>query len=55
MGACGSQSQSFFAQVKFMKSVAGTALVEMGEVYAVDRAVTHLNSIKLFDKKLNVW
>ncbi|XP_044045302.1 heterogeneous nuclear ribonucleoprotein L-like isoform X4 [Siniperca chuatsi] len=41
-------------KVKFMKSVPGTALVEMGDEYAVDRAVTHLNSIKVFDKKLNV-
>ncbi|GLD59328.1 heterogeneous nuclear ribonucleoprotein L-like protein [Lates japonicus] len=37
-----------------MKSVPGTALVEMGDEYAVDRAVTHLNSIKVFGKKLNV-
>lgn len=42
-------------QVKFMKSVPGTALVEMGDEYAVDRAITHLNSIKLFGKRLNVW
>ncbi|XP_061582335.1 heterogeneous nuclear ribonucleoprotein L-like [Cololabis saira] len=41
-------------KVKFMKSVPGTALVEMGDEYAVDRAVTHLNSIKVFSKKLNV-
>ncbi|XP_068583153.1 heterogeneous nuclear ribonucleoprotein L-like isoform X2 [Cebidichthys violaceus] len=41
-------------KVKFMKSVAGTALVEMGDEYAVDRAVTHLNGIKVFGKKLNV-
>ncbi|XP_018518677.1 heterogeneous nuclear ribonucleoprotein L-like [Lates calcarifer] len=41
-------------KVKFMKSVPGTALVEMGDEYAVDRAVTHLNSIKVFGKKLNV-
>uniref|UniRef100_A0A1A8EJC2 Heterogeneous nuclear ribonucleoprotein L-like n=2 Tax=Nothobranchius korthausae TaxID=1143690 RepID=A0A1A8EJC2_9TELE len=33
-------------KVKFMKSVPGTALVEMGDEYAVDRAVTHLNGIK---------
>ncbi|KAG9338056.1 hypothetical protein JZ751_027132 [Albula glossodonta] len=33
-------------KVKFMKSVPGTALVEMGDEYAVDRAITHLNSIK---------
>ncbi|XP_054865608.1 heterogeneous nuclear ribonucleoprotein L-like isoform X2 [Amphiprion ocellaris] len=42
------------ATVKFMKSVPGTALVEMGDEYAVDRAVTHLNSIKVFGKKVNV-
>ncbi|XP_068444821.1 heterogeneous nuclear ribonucleoprotein L-like [Clinocottus analis] len=41
-------------KVKFMKSVAGTALVEMGDEYAVDRAVTHLNGVKVFGKKLNV-
>ncbi|KAG7220211.1 hypothetical protein INR49_018388 [Caranx melampygus] len=41
-------------KVKFMKSVPGTALVEMGDEYAVDRAVTHLNNIKVFGKKLNV-
>uniref|UniRef100_A0A672H3G7 Heterogeneous nuclear ribonucleoprotein L RRM domain-containing protein n=1 Tax=Salarias fasciatus TaxID=181472 RepID=A0A672H3G7_SALFA len=42
------------APVKFMKSVPGTALVEMGDEYAVDRAITHLNSIKVFGKRLNV-
>uniref|UniRef100_A0A3Q4GN99 Heteroous nuclear ribonucleoprotein L like n=1 Tax=Neolamprologus brichardi TaxID=32507 RepID=A0A3Q4GN99_NEOBR len=41
-------------QVKFMKSIPGTALVEMGDEYAVDRAVTHLNGIKVFGKKFNV-
>uniref|UniRef100_A0A669DDS7 Heteroous nuclear ribonucleoprotein L like n=1 Tax=Oreochromis niloticus TaxID=8128 RepID=A0A669DDS7_ORENI len=41
-------------KVKFMKSVPGTALVEMGDEYAVDRAITHLNSIKVFGKRLNV-
>ncbi|XP_064173743.1 heterogeneous nuclear ribonucleoprotein L-like [Anguilla rostrata] len=41
-------------KVKFMKSVPGTALVEMGDEYAVDRAITHLNSIKVFTKRLNV-
>ncbi|XP_041640312.1 heterogeneous nuclear ribonucleoprotein L-like isoform X2 [Cheilinus undulatus] len=41
-------------KVKFMKSVPGTALVEMGDEYAVDRAVTHLNSVKVFGRKLNV-
>ncbi|XP_074546708.1 heterogeneous nuclear ribonucleoprotein L-like isoform X2 [Halichoeres trimaculatus] len=41
-------------KVKFMKSVPGTALVEMGDEYAVDRAVTHLNAIKVFGKKLSV-
>lgn len=38
-----------------MKSIPGTALVEMGDEYAVDRTVSHLNSVKVFDKKLNVW
>ncbi|MEQ2245518.1 hypothetical protein ILYODFUR_028842 [Ilyodon furcidens] len=41
-------------KVKFMKSVSGTALVEMADEYAVDRAVTHLNGTKVFGKKLNV-
>ncbi|XP_041959514.1 heterogeneous nuclear ribonucleoprotein L-like [Alosa pseudoharengus] len=41
-------------KVKFMKSVPGTALVEMGDEYAVDRAITHLNNIKVFSKRLNV-
>ncbi|KAG7999859.1 Cyclin-dependent kinase 1 [Nibea albiflora] len=45
---------SSVAMVKFMKSVPGTALVEMGDEYAVDRAITHLNSIKVFGKRLNV-
>ncbi|CAB1344758.1 unnamed protein product [Coregonus sp. 'balchen'] len=42
-------------KVKFMKSVPGTALVEMGDEYAVDRSITHLNSIKVFSKRLNVF
>ncbi|ROI15608.1 Heterogeneous nuclear ribonucleoprotein L-like [Anabarilius grahami] len=33
------------------KSVPGTALVEMGDEYAVDRAITHLNSIKVVSKQ----
>ncbi|KAM8878079.1 heterogeneous nuclear ribonucleoprotein L-like isoform 2-T2 [Spinachia spinachia] len=41
-------------KVKFMKSVPGTALVEMGDEYAVDRSVTHLNNITVFGKKLSV-
>ncbi|CAJ1054175.1 heterogeneous nuclear ribonucleoprotein L-like [Xyrichtys novacula] len=41
-------------KVKFMKSVPGTALVEMGDEYAVDRAVTHLHGIKVFGQKLSV-
>ncbi|KAM9726435.1 heterogeneous nuclear ribonucleoprotein L-like isoform 2-T2 [Menidia menidia] len=41
-------------KVKFMKSLPGTALVEMGDEYAVDRAITHLTGIKLFGKRLNV-
>ncbi|XP_008314682.1 heterogeneous nuclear ribonucleoprotein L-like [Cynoglossus semilaevis] len=41
-------------KVKFLKSVPCTVLVEMGDRYAVDRAVTHLNDIKVFGNKLNV-
>lgn len=48
-------TESVCLQVKFMKSVPGTALVEMGDEYAVDRAITHLNSIKVFGKRINVW
>lgn len=43
------------AQVKFMKSKPGAAMVEMGDCYAVDRAITHLNNNFLFGQKLNVW
>ncbi|XP_051934180.1 heterogeneous nuclear ribonucleoprotein L-like isoform X2 [Hippocampus zosterae] len=41
-------------RVKFMKSKPGAAMVEMGDCYAVDRAITHLNSNFLFAQKLNV-
>ncbi|XP_077421343.1 heterogeneous nuclear ribonucleoprotein L-like [Vanacampus margaritifer] len=41
-------------RVKFMKSKPGAAMVEMGDCYAVDRAITHLNSNFLFGQKLNV-
>ncbi|KAM4695402.1 heterogeneous nuclear ribonucleoprotein L-like [Discoglossus pictus] len=41
-------------KIKFMKTIPGTALVEMGDEYDVDRAVTHLNNVKVFGKRLNV-
>ncbi|KAM5164078.1 heterogeneous nuclear ribonucleoprotein L-like [Mantella aurantiaca] len=41
-------------KIKFMKTVPGTALIEMGDEYGVERAVTHLNGVKLFGKRLNV-
>lgn len=41
-------------KVKFMKTIPGTALVEMGDEYAVKRAVTHLHNVKVLGKKLNV-
>lgn len=41
-------------RVKFMKSKPGAAMVEMGDCYAVDRALTHLNNTFLFGQKLNV-
>uniref|UniRef100_A0A3Q2DAS6 Heteroous nuclear ribonucleoprotein L n=1 Tax=Cyprinodon variegatus TaxID=28743 RepID=A0A3Q2DAS6_CYPVA len=41
-------------RVKFMKSKPGAAMVEMGDGYAVDRAISHLNNTFLFGQKLNV-
>ncbi|XP_029699197.1 heterogeneous nuclear ribonucleoprotein L isoform X1 [Takifugu rubripes] len=41
-------------RVKFMKSKPGAAMVEMGDCYAVDRAITHLNNTYLFGQKINV-
>ncbi|XP_033881877.3 LOW QUALITY PROTEIN: heterogeneous nuclear ribonucleoprotein L-like [Acipenser ruthenus] len=41
-------------RVKFMKSKPGAAMVEMGDGFAVDRAITHLNNNFLFGQKLNV-
>ncbi|XP_037631128.1 heterogeneous nuclear ribonucleoprotein L-like isoform X1 [Sebastes umbrosus] len=41
-------------RVKFMKSKPGAAMVEMGDCYAVDRAITHLNNNFLFGQRLNV-
>lgn len=38
-----------------MKSKPGAAMVEMGDCYAVDRAISHLNNNFLFEQKLNVW
>lgn len=46
---------AFPHQVKFMKSKPGAAMVEMGDCYSVDRAITHLNNNFLFGQKLNVW
>lgn len=45
----------FLRQIKFMKSKPGAAMVEMGDCYSVDRAITHLNNNFLFGQKLNVW
>ncbi|XP_072316057.1 heterogeneous nuclear ribonucleoprotein L-like isoform X1 [Eucyclogobius newberryi] len=41
-------------RVKFMKSKPGAAMVEMGDCFAVDRALSHLNNTFLFGQKLNV-
>ncbi len=38
-----------------MKSKPGASMVEMGDCYAVDRAISHLNNNFLFNQKLNVW
>lgn len=50
-----SQLDASLLQVKFMKSKPGAAMVEMGDCYSVDRAITHLNNNFLFGQKLNVW
>ncbi|XP_037544089.1 heterogeneous nuclear ribonucleoprotein L [Nematolebias whitei] len=41
-------------RIKFMKSKPGAAMVEMGDCYSVDRAISHLNNTFLFGQKLNV-
>ncbi|KAM8768392.1 heterogeneous nuclear ribonucleoprotein L-like isoform X1 [Acanthopagrus latus] len=41
-------------RVKFMKSKPGAAMVEMGDCYAVDRAISHLNNNFLFGQRMNV-
>ncbi|XP_053702834.1 heterogeneous nuclear ribonucleoprotein L-like isoform X1 [Synchiropus splendidus] len=41
-------------KVKFMKSKPGAAMVEMGDCYSVDRAISHLNNTFLFDQKIIV-
>ncbi|KAI4905918.1 hypothetical protein NFI96_021198, partial [Prochilodus magdalenae] len=41
-------------RVKFMKSKPGAAMVEMGDCYAVERAISHLNHTMLFNQKLNI-
>ncbi|XP_073454846.1 heterogeneous nuclear ribonucleoprotein L isoform X3 [Aquarana catesbeiana] len=41
-------------KVKFMKSKPGACMVEMGDGYAVDRALTHLNNNYMFGQKLSV-
>ncbi|XP_046695417.1 heterogeneous nuclear ribonucleoprotein L isoform X1 [Silurus meridionalis] len=41
-------------RVKFMKSKPGAAMVEMGDCYAVERAISHLNHTMLFGQKLNI-
>ncbi len=38
-----------------MKSKPGAAMVEMGDCYAVDRAINNLNNNFLFSQKINVW
>lgn len=42
-------------KVKFMKSIPGTSLVEMGDEFAAYRAISHLNGIRVLGTKLIVW
>ncbi|CAJ1064793.1 heterogeneous nuclear ribonucleoprotein L-like isoform X1 [Xyrichtys novacula] len=41
-------------RVKFMKTKPGAGMVEMGDCYAVDRAITNLNNNFLFGQRINV-
>lgn len=42
----------FIFQVKFLKSKPGTAMVQMGDAMAVDRAIAGLTGMRFFDEKL---
>ncbi|XP_032881690.1 heterogeneous nuclear ribonucleoprotein L-like [Amblyraja radiata] len=41
-------------KVKFMKSMPDAAMVEMGDEFSVDRAITHLNCVEMFEKRINL-
>lgn len=41
-------------KIKFMKSKPGAAMVEMGDPYAVDRAIVHLNQASIFERRINL-
>uniref|UniRef100_UPI00358E34B6 heterogeneous nuclear ribonucleoprotein L-like n=1 Tax=Myxine glutinosa TaxID=7769 RepID=UPI00358E34B6 len=41
-------------KIKFMKSKPGAAMVEMGDPYAVDQAIVHLNQASIFDRRINL-
>nr|XP_006003520.1 PREDICTED: heterogeneous nuclear ribonucleoprotein L-like isoform X1 [Latimeria chalumnae] len=41
-------------QVKFMRSKPGTVMVQMGDKYAVDRALTHLSNATIFGNKISL-
>lgn len=38
-----------------MKSMPDAAMVEMGDEFSVDRAITHLNCVEMFEKRINLW
>uniref|UniRef100_A0A4W3H7Z3 RRM domain-containing protein n=1 Tax=Callorhinchus milii TaxID=7868 RepID=A0A4W3H7Z3_CALMI len=41
-------------KVKFMKSMPDAAMVEMGDEFSVERAITHLNNVHMFGKPLSL-
>ena len=43
-----------FSQVKFLKSKEGSAMVQLGDPIAVERAMGNLNNVFFFDNKLSV-
>ena len=43
-----------FMQIKYLKSKPGTAMVQMGDPVAVERAISNLTGAQFFDEKLSL-
>jgi len=44
----------FWAQVKFLKTMEGAAMVQMGDQEACDRIIHNLHGVSCFGKKLSI-